>query len=117
MLPAAVSDEVAAALLLKGMTSEYLLRRAHGVRRGDFVLIHSAAGATGLLLCQWAKHLRATVIGTVSTEEKARVARQHGCDYPIVHTREDFVQQVRNITNGHGADVVYDGVGRDTPMR
>jgi NADPH:quinone reductase-like Zn-dependent oxidoreductase len=114
VLPASVSDEAAAALLLKGMTAEYLLRRAHRVRRGDFVLIHSAAGATGLLLCQWAKRLGASVIGTVSNEAKARIAREHGCEYPIVHTREDFVGQVRSITGGHGADVVFDGVGRDT---
>ena len=114
VLPAGVSDEAAAALLLKGMTAEYLLRRAHRVRRGDFVLVHSAAGATGLLLCQWAKHLGASVIGTVGSEDKARVARAHGCDYPIIYTREDFARQVMSITGGHGADVVFDGVGRDT---
>jgi NADPH2:quinone reductase len=116
-LPANVSDEAAAALLLKGMTAEYLLRRAHRVRRGDVVLVHSAAGATGMLLCQWAKHLGATVIGTVGSEDKARVARDNGCDYPIVYTREDFVQHVRDITQGRGADVVFDGVGRDTLMK
>jgi len=116
-LPPAVSDEVAAALLLKGMTAEYLLRRAHRVRRGDMVLVHSAAGATGMLLCQWAKHLGATVIGTVGSEEKARAARDSGCDYPIVYTREDFVRRVQDITQGKGADVVLDGVGRDTLMK
>lgn len=117
VLPASVSDEVAAALLLKGMTAEYLLRRAHRVRRGDVVLVHSAAGATGMLLCQWAKHLGATVIGTVGSEAKARFARDNGCDYPILYTREDFVQCVHDITQGRGADVVFDGVGRDTLMK
>ncbi len=117
LLPPAVSNEAAAALMLKGMTAEYLLRRAHRVRHGDVVLVHSAAGATGLLLCQWARHLGATVIGTVGSEEKARIARDNGCDYPIVYTRDDFVAQVRDITEGRGADVVFDGVGRDTLMK
>lgn len=117
LIPEQVSDEVAAAVLLKGMTAEYLLRRAHRVRRGDRVLVHSAAGATGLLLCQWAKHLGAVVIGTVGSEEKARVARESGCDYPIVYTREDFVQRVSEITSGRGVDVAYDAVGKDTLLR
>jgi NADPH2:quinone reductase len=84
------------------------------VQRGDFVLVHSAAGGVGLLLCQWAKHLGATVIGTVSTEAKARAARAAGCDHPIVTTQDDFVARTREITGGRGANVVYDGVGRDT---
>jgi NADPH2:quinone reductase len=117
VLPPAVSDEAAAALMLKGMTAEYLLRRAHRVHQGDVVLVHSAAGATGLLLCQWARYLGATVIGTVGSEEKARIARDNGCYYPIVNTRDDFVAQVRDITQGRGADVVFDGVGRDTLMK
>ncbi len=87
------------------------------VRRGDTVLVHSAAGGVGLLLCQWAKHLGATVIGTVSTDEKARIARANGCDYPIVYTADDFVARVKEITGGRGARVVYDAVGKDTFAR
>jgi len=117
LLPATVDDEVAAAILLKGMTAEYLLCRAHRVQPGDAVLVHSAAGATGMLLCQWAKHLGATVIGTVGTDEKARIARESGCDDAIVHTHEDFVSRVKEITKGKGADVVFDGVGRDTLLK
>jgi NADPH:quinone reductase-like Zn-dependent oxidoreductase len=117
VLPPPVSDEVAAALLLKGMTAEYLLCRAHRVRPGEVVLVHAAAGATGMLLCQWAKHLGATVIGTVGADEKARVSSDSGCDFPIVYTREDFVSQVKEITKGKGADVIFDGVGRDTLLK
>jgi NADPH2:quinone reductase len=117
VLPPAVNDEVAAAVLLKGMTAEYLVCRAHRVRPGDVVLVHSAAGATGMLLSQWARHLGATVIGAVGTDEKARIARESGCDYAIVHTREDFVSRVKEITKGKGADVVFDGVGRDTLLK
>ena len=113
-LPDAIGDEAAAALMLKGMSAEYLVRRLYRVQRGDFVLVHSAAGGVGLLLCQWAKHLGATVIGTVSTEAKARAARAAGCDHPIVTTRDDFVVRTREITGGRGADVVYDGVGKET---
>jgi NADPH2:quinone reductase len=113
-LPDAIDDETAAALMLKGMSAEYLVRRLYRVQRGDFVLVHSAAGGVGLLLCQWAKHLGATVIGTVSTEAKARAARAAGCDHPIVTTQDDFVARTREITGGRGANVVYDGVGRDT---
>jgi NADPH:quinone reductase-like Zn-dependent oxidoreductase len=117
VLPPHVSDEVAAAVMLKGMTAEYLLRRTVRVRRGDAVLVHSAAGGVGLFLCQWAKHLGATVIGTVSTDEKARIARTHGCDYPIVYSADDFVARVKEITGGRGARVVYDAVGKDTFAR
>jgi len=113
-LPDAIGDEAAAALMLKGMSAEYLVRRLYRVQRGDFVLVHSAAGGVGLLLCQWAKHLGATVIGTVSTEAKARAARAAGCDHPIVTTRDDFVVRTREITGGRGADVVYDAVGKET---
>ena len=116
-IPQDISDETAAAVLLKGMTAEYLLRRAHRVRRGDALLVHSAAGATGMLVCQWAKHLGATVIGTVSSEEKARVARDNGCDYPLLYTQEDFAARVKEVTGGKGVSVVYDGVGRDTLLR
>jgi NADPH:quinone reductase len=117
MLPPSVTDEVAAAVLLKGMTAEYLLCRAHRVGPGDVVLVHSAAGATGMLLCQWAKHLGAVVIGTVGTDEKARIACDSGCDYLIVRAREEFVSRVKEITNGEGADVVFDSVGRDTLLQ
>ena len=114
VLPDAIGDEDAAALMLKGMSAEYLAERVYRIRRGDFVLVHSAAGGVGLLLCQWAKHLGATVIGTVSSETKARAARAAGCDYPIVAGQDDFVARTREITGGRGADVVYDGVGKDT---
>lgn len=116
-IPQDISDQTAAAVLLKGMTAEYLLRRAHRVRRGDALLVHSAAGATGMLVCQWAKHLGATVIGTVGSEEKARVARDNGCDHPVLYTREDFAARVKEVTGGKGVSVVYDGVGRDTLLR
>jgi NADPH2:quinone reductase len=113
-LPADISDRAAAAMMLKGMTAQYLLRRTCRIEPGDFVLIHAAAGGVGLIACQWAKHLGATVIGTVSTEEKARLAREHGCDHPIVTSREEFVTRVREITGGQGVRVVYDSVGKDT---
>jgi NADPH:quinone reductase-like Zn-dependent oxidoreductase len=114
VLPDGIDDETAAALMLKGMSAEYLLQRVHRVQRGDTVLVHSAAGGAGSLLCQWAKHLGATVIGTVSSEAKARAARAAGCDHPIVTAGGDFVARVREITGGRGADVVYDAVGKDT---
>jgi NADPH:quinone reductase-like Zn-dependent oxidoreductase len=114
VLPPHVSDEVAAAVMLKGMSAEYLLRRTVRVRRGDTILVHAAAGGVGLFLCQWAKHLGATVIGTVSSAEKARLARAHGCDHPIVRPDEDFVARARELTGGTGVRVAYDGVGRDT---
>ncbi len=114
VLPDAIDDETAAALMLKGMSAEVLLQRVRRVQRGDTVLVHSAAGGAGSLLCQWAKHLGATVIGTVSSEKKARAARAAGCDHPIVTASDDFVARVRDVTGGRGVDVVYDGVGRDT---
>jgi NADPH:quinone reductase len=113
-LPADISDREAAAMMLKGMTAQYLLRRTCRIEPGDFVLIHAAAGGVGLIACQWAKHLGATVMGTVSTEEKAALAREHGCDHPIVTSREEFVTRVREITGGQGVRVVYDSVGKDT---
>lgn len=113
-LPADISDRAAAAMMLKGMTAQYLLRRTYRIEPGDFVLIHAAAGGVGLIACQWAKHLGATVIGTVSTEEKAQLAREHGCDHPIVTSREEFVTRVKQITGDRGVRVVYDSVGRDT---
>jgi NADPH:quinone reductase len=113
-LPAEIGDRAAAAMMLKGMTAQYLLRRTCPVQRGDAILIHAAAGGVGLIACQWAKHLGATVIGTVSTEAKAQLARGHGCDHPIVTSRESFVARVREITGGRGVRVVYDSVGKDT---
>jgi NADPH:quinone reductase-like Zn-dependent oxidoreductase len=113
-LPDAISDEHAAGMMLQGMTAQYLLRRTYRVEAGDTVLIHAAAGGVGLIACQWAKHLGATVIGTVSTDEKAELARAHGCDHAILYTRENFVERVREITGGEGVPVVYDSVGKDT---
>ena len=113
-IPVGVSDAEAAAMMLQGMTAEYLLRRTYKVKPGDTILIHAAAGGVGLIACQWAKHLGATVIGTVGSDEKAELARAHGCDYPIVYTREDFQTRVLEITGGAKLPVVYDSVGKDT---
>lgn len=115
-LPHDISDTQAAGMMLKGMTAQYLLRRAFPVTGGDTVLVHAAAGGVGLLLCQWAKHLGATVIGTVGSEEKADLARRHGCDHPILYRRQDFVTRTRELTDGAGVAVVYDSVGADTFM-
>jgi NADPH:quinone reductase-like Zn-dependent oxidoreductase len=112
VVPQEIDDETAAAAMLKGLSAEYLLHRVHRVRAGDRVLIHSAAGGVGLLLCQWAKKLGATVIGTVSTADKARLARDHGCDYPIVSRGTGFLKAVQDATRGGGCDVVYDGIGK-----
>ena len=112
-LPASLSCETGAAMSLQGMTAAYLLRRVYPVQAGDAVLIHAAAGGVGLIACQWAKALGATVIGTVSTEAKAELARKHGCDHIIFYSREDVAKRVREIT-GKGVAVVYDGVGKDT---
>jgi NADPH:quinone reductase len=100
--------------MLKGMTAEYLLRQTYKVKKGQTVLIHAAAGGVGLIFCQWAKALGVKVIGTVSTDEKAALAKKHGCTYPIVVPREDFVARVKEITKGKGVPVVYDSVGKDT---
>jgi NADPH:quinone reductase-like Zn-dependent oxidoreductase len=113
-LPAAINDETAAAVLLKGLTAEFLLHRVHAVRPGEVVVVHAAAGGVGLLLCQWASALGAAVIGTVSTEEKAALARRAGCDLVIVHGREPFSEAVLRATGGRGADVIYDAIGRDS---
>jgi NADPH2:quinone reductase len=113
-VPQSVTDEQAAAIMLKGMTAEYLLRRTFRVEPGMTVLFHSAAGGVGLIACQWLKALGATVIGTVGTEEKAELARAHGCDYPILFDQVDWVGQVKEITNGEGVPVVYDSVGKTT---
>ena len=116
-LPKEIDDIRAAAVMLKGLTTHYLIRRCYEVKPGDTILIHAAAGGVGLLVCQWAKHLGATVIGTVSTQEKADLAASHGCDYPILYRQEDFVQRVRELTNDEGLPVVYDSVGKDTFLR
>jgi NADPH:quinone reductase len=113
-IPDHITDQQAAAMMLQGMTVEYLLCRTYKVKRGDTILVQAAAGGVGLILCQWAKHLGATVIGTVGSDEKAALARANGCDYPIVYTREDFHARVMEITNGAKVPVVYDSVGRDT---
>jgi NADPH2:quinone reductase len=113
-LPAHIDETLAAAMMLKGMTAHYLLFRTFKVERGQSILVHAAAGGVGSLLCQWAHHLGARVLGTVGTEAKAERARTDGCDHPIVYTKEKFVERVRAITDGRGVDVVYDSVGKDT---
>ncbi|WP_175688557.1 quinone oxidoreductase family protein [Burkholderia anthina] len=113
-LPDGISYDDAASVMLQGLTAHYLLRRTYPVKAGDTILIHAAAGGVGLLVCQWAKALGATVIGTVGSDEKAALARAHGCDHPIVYTRENFTQRVKEITNGAGVPVVYDSIGKDT---
>jgi len=111
VLPDEIADEQAAAGFIKGLTVQYLLRQTFEVQAGQTVLIHAAAGGVGLLACQWAAHLGATVIGTVGNDEKARLAADHGCHHTIVYTRESFVDRVREITAGEGVPVVYDSVG------
>jgi NADPH2:quinone reductase len=113
-LPEAIDDLTAAAMMLQGMTAQYLLRRTYRVQPGDAILLHAAAGGVGLIASQWARHLGATVIGTVGNDEKAELARAHGCHHAIVYTRENFVERVREITGGQGVAVVYDSVGKDT---
>lgn len=113
-VPDEIDDEHAAAMMLKGMTAEYLLRRTYEVKSGDTILFHAAAGGVGLIACQWAKHLGATVIGTVGNDEKAELARAHGCHHTIVYSRENVVERVRALTEGRGVPVVYDSVGKDT---
>lgn len=116
-LPDTIDDQTAAAMMLQGMTAQYLLRRTYRVLPGDAILLHAAAGGVGLIASQWARHLGATVIGTVGSDEKAELARAHGCHHTIVYTRENFTDRVREITNGQGVAVVYDSVGKDTFMR
>ena len=113
-IPGGIGDEQAAAVMLKGCTVQYLIRRTHAVQPGETVLFHAAAGGCGLIACQWLKHLGATVIGTVGTREKAELAKAHGCDHPIVYTEESFVDRVKELTGGKGVPVVYDSVGKDT---
>jgi NADPH2:quinone reductase len=113
-IPDGVTDQTAAAVMLKGMTAQYLIRRTYPVKPGETVLFHAAAGGVGLIACQWLKALGATVIGTVGSDEKAAIARAHGCDHVVVSTREDLAGRVREITGGAGVPVVYDSVGKDT---
>ncbi len=113
-IPAAISDQQAASMMLKGMTAQYLLRRTYRVKAGDIILSHAAAGGVGLILGQWAKHLGATVNGTVGSEEKMALAKANGCDHVINYRTEDFQARVMEITNGKKCQVVYDGVGQDT---
>ncbi|MCK0197672.1 quinone oxidoreductase [Ancylobacter sp. 6x-1] len=113
-LPDTISDETAAAMMLKGMTARYLLRQTFKVEPGNTILVQAAAGGVGLLLCQWAAHIGATVIGTVGSQEKAELARANGAHHTILYRQEDFVAKVKEITGGKLCDVVYDGVGKDT---
>ncbi len=113
-LPDAISEQQAAGMMLQGMTVQYLIRRTYRVTKGDTVLFHAAAGGVGLIACQWLKHLGATVIGTVGSEEKAALAKAHGCEHTINYQTENFVERVREITGGAGVPVVYDSVGKDT---
>jgi NADPH2:quinone reductase len=113
-LPDGIDAPTAASMMIRGMTARYLLHATYKVEPGDTILVHAAAGGVGAILCQWAKHLGATVIGTVSSDDKAEFARAHGCDHPIVYTKEDFIARVREVTAGVGVSVVYDSVGRTT---
>ena len=113
-LPPAIPDSLAAGIFTKGITAHYLIFTTFPVKAGDTILVHAAAGGVGLILCQWAKQLGATVIGTVGTEQKADIARAHGCDAAIVYTAEDFVDAVRRVTKGSGVAAVFDSVGKDT---
>ena len=114
ILPDSIGFDTGAAMMLQGLTAAYLLRKTYRVQPGDAVLIHAAAGGVGLIACQWAKALGATVIGTVGSPAKAELARAHGCDHVINYASENFTQRVRDITGGKGVAVVYDGVGKDT---
>ena len=113
-LPNGISDQQAAAMMLQGMTARYLLRQTYAVQPGDTIVMHAAAGGVGLILCQWAKALGATVVGTVSTPAKADLARAHGCDHVVISGQDDLVAMVKSLTGGKGVPVVYDGVGKDT---
>jgi NADPH2:quinone reductase len=115
-IPAGIKDEVAAAMMLKGMTAWYLCRRTYRVKKGDTIVVHAAAGGVGQILCQWAKHLGATVIGTVGSDEKVALAKKVGCRHVVVMSREKLSERVKAITKGKGVPVVYDGVGKDTFM-
>ncbi len=113
-LPEEIDERTAAAMMVKGLTARNLLKRCYQVQPGDIILVHAAAGGVGLIMCQWARHLGATVIGTVGTDDKAEIARAHGCDHTIVYSRENFAERVREITGGEGVHAVYDSIGKDT---
>jgi NADPH2:quinone reductase len=113
-LPDGVSDKVAATLMLKGLTVQYLFRQTFPLKGGETILLHAAAGGIGLIACQWARALGVTMIGTVGSDEKAALAKANGCAHTIVYTRENFVERVKQLTGGKGVPVVYDGVGKDT---
>jgi NADPH2:quinone reductase len=115
-LPDGVSDRVASTLMMKGLTAQYLFRQVYPLKGGETILYHAAAGGVGLVACQWARAIGVTMIGTVSTDEKAEVARANGCAHTIVTSREDIARRVREITDGQGVPVVYDSVGKDTLM-
>ena len=112
-----LSDNDLAALMLKGLTAQFLLKRTYRVKKGDVILIHAAAGGMGLILCQWAKYLGATIVGTVSSEEKAQKAKDAGADYTVIHSKGDFVKTVREVTEGQGCPIVYESIGKDTFKR
>jgi NADPH2:quinone reductase len=114
VLPPAIDECTAAAMMIRGMTARYLLKETYRVKPGDAILIHAAAGGVGQIVCQWAKHLGATVIGTVGSDEKAAVARAHGCDHALVLGKDDIVERVRALTGGDGVPVVYDSIGKAT---
>ena len=116
-LPDDIAFEQAAGMMLQGMTARMLLRAVYRVKEGDTILVHAAAGGVGLILCQWASALGATVIGTVSTEEKAEIARAHGCAHPVLYTKQDFAAEVDKLTAGQKLPVVYDSIGRTTFMK
>jgi len=113
-LPKEIDFKTGAAMMLQGMTVQYLIRRTYRIKKGETILLHAAAGGVGLILCQWAKSLGVNVIGTVGSDEKAKLAKAHGCKHPIVYTRDDFVAVVKKITKGAGVPVVYDSIGKDT---
>ncbi|MEU6328451.1 quinone oxidoreductase [Streptomyces sp. NPDC047049] len=113
-LPDGIGCETAAAMTMRGLTAAYLLRRIHPLKSGDTILLHAAAGGVGLIICQWAKLLGLTVIGTVSTEEKAALARAHGCDHTVLYRRENVAERVRELTDGAGVPLVLDSIGKDT---
>ena len=116
-LPDSIDDKTAAAMMLKGLTVQYLIRQTYRVKSGDTILLHAAAGGVGTILSQWARHLGATVIGTVGSEEKAALAKAHGCAHTIIYGREDFAKRVDEITGGKKVPVVYDSVGKDTFLK
>lgn len=113
-LPDTIDDKTAAAMMLQGMTAQYLVRQTYPVKKGDTILMHAAAGGVGLIVCQWAKYLGATVIGTVGSDDKAELAKAHGCDHAILYRDENFKDRVLDLTDGHGVNVVYDSIGKDT---